>query len=78
MKGKRSRNHVLVSAGDLEVDHGLLHSLVFGMQQPHRRRPVGGVQAFLLAGQVVMDVVALAAFAAIESESLSHVCFIQR
>src|ERR1019366_269901 len=44
------------------------------MKQPQRRDAVGGVQAVLLAGHVIVNVVASAFFAAVEPVSLSHNC----
>ena len=44
------------------------------MKQPQRRGAVGGVQAVLLAGHVIVNVVASAFFAAVEPVSLSHYC----
>ena len=44
------------------------------MKQPQRRGAVGGVQAVLLAGHVIVNVVASAFFAAVEPVSLSHNC----
>ena len=42
--------------------------------RPQGRGAVGGVQAVLLAGHVIVNVVASAFFAAIEPVSLSHSC----
>ena len=64
-----------IGAGDLQVHGRLLDGLAFGMEQPDGGSPVTGAEAFLFAGYVVMDVVASAVFAAIESVSLSHNCF---
>jgi hypothetical protein len=44
------------------------------MEQPQRRGAVGGVQAVLLAGRVIVNVVASAYFAAVEPVSFSHNC----
>src|ERR1017187_3549176 len=44
------------------------------MEQPQCRGAVGGVQAVLLAGHVIVNVVASAFFAAVEPVSLSHNC----
>ncbi len=44
------------------------------MKQSQRRGAVGGVQAVLLAGHVIVNVVASALFAAVEPVSLSHNC----
>src|SRR5665213_3169726 len=63
-----------ISAGDLQVHGGLLLRLAAGMEQPQGRSAVSGVQAVLLAGHVIVNVVAAALFAPVESVSLSHYC----
>jgi len=49
-----------IGAGDLQVHGGLLLRFAARMKQPQRRRAVGGVQAVLLAGHVIVNVVASA------------------
>jgi hypothetical protein len=44
------------------------------MKQPQRRGAVGGVQAVLLAGHVIVNVVASAFVTAVEPVSFSHNC----
>jgi hypothetical protein len=44
------------------------------MKQPQLRGVVGGMQAVLLAGHVIVNVVEAAFFAAVEPVSLSHNC----
>jgi hypothetical protein len=63
-----------IGAGDLQVHGGLLLRFAARMEQPQRRGAVGGVQAVLLAGHVIVNVVASAFFAAVEPVSLSHNC----
>jgi hypothetical protein len=65
-----------IGAGDLEVHGGLLFGFVTRMEQPQRDGAVGGVQAILLAGHVIVNVVAAALVAAVETVSFFHGCFI--
>ena len=63
-----------IRAGDLQVHGGLLLGFLTRVEQPKRRRAVGGVQAVLLLCHVVVNVVAAAFFPFIESVSLFHNC----
>jgi len=65
-----------IGPGDLQVHGGLLLRFVARMEESNRRGAVGGMQAVLLAGHVIVNVVASAFFAAVEPVSLSHSCFI--
>jgi len=60
----------------LQVHGGLLLRFAARMEQPQGRGAVRGVQAVLLAGHVIVNVVSSAFFAAVESVSLSHSYFI--
>src|SRR5208283_4570056 len=63
-----------IGAGDLQVHSGLLLCFAARVEQPQGRGAVGGVQAVLLAGHVIVNVVASAFLAAVEPVSLSHNC----
>ena len=63
-----------IGAGDLQIHGGLLVRFAARMKQPQRRGAVGCVQAVLLAGHVIVNVVASALFAAVEPVSFSHNC----
>ena len=67
-----------IGAGDLQVHCGLLLGFVARVNQPKRRGAVGRVQAVLLARRVIVNVVPPAVLTPVESESLSHNCFLQR
>jgi hypothetical protein len=65
-----------IRAGNLQVDGGLLLRLVARVEQAQGGGLVVGVQALLLAGHVVVNVVTSARFAEVESESRSHTDFL--
>ena len=63
-----------IGAGDLQVHGGLLLGFLTRVEQPDCGGAVGRMQAVLLAGHFVVNVVATAFFPFIESVSLFHNC----
>jgi hypothetical protein len=63
-----------ICAGELQVHGGLLIRFLAGMEKPQGRCAVVGAEALLLAGHVIVKVVATAVISFIESVSFSHNC----
>ena len=65
-----------IGLGDLQVEGGLLPGLVFSVHKPRCGRAVAGMQTLLFARQIIVKVIPSAFLAAVESELLSHSCFL--
>jgi hypothetical protein len=59
---------------DLQIHRRLQHRFVFGVKKSKGGSPVIGVQAFLLASRIVVDVIPPAIPATVKPEFLFHSC----